>query len=1595
MPMPAEAAQLPPLDFLEAKIEEVIGSDDLAAVAAVLKEARAPGVDRIALKASLGKLLSYHAKLAAEHRHRQSPPATPAPAPAPPPGPPPAMSRLAAAPAPPPPTAVAAEAAPSGGLQPATATQRADRAFVLAAVEEAGGDLRYAAGPLKGDREVVLAAVTQSGGALWHASAKLKADPEVVLAAVKEDGGALWYASAKLKRNRDFALKCVAVDGNSLRYFAAPLKADREIVLTALKQDHTALRYGSADLQADREIVQAARPPESTPEPVVVVHGQFEGPSSSPEEALDAARLGQQRRAAGLRLRAEDAGTAAAAGSGRGGLELVLHRRDSSVSSNSSNDEDFATVREYAVGGLTGGRPIGAHHRRLGSRDSELDGASSTPPSTPSKDKDDSSSRHISFQTAGLIGLALTRAPSKTAMAVAAAAAETPREELERRGSAGSSSSLTRNQTAPLPPMLSNLSSDGTPPRTPPQLQRPHTSPPATNASVSFAPGTELQRTSTIAVPGGQRRRRSSFRLQVEYLMSPGVKEITEVEGSLPDKLSPSSAEGKACNCIRQKREIFFGLMRCAVCLFCCCGLPLVALTAMATGAVTDCSKVVDGTCWETFFEEVAGVNHQYCKSERSCDELIQEFNVNAAGGEPVERSDDAVLETTWRFVEEKFGLDEITCIEGDIVTLPEAEAFDLGAECSGTFVQSTGTFRAGALTVANGSAYNCSDVYVAEGDGRESSCPKGCEYTGVCRGKATLAAACSVTDDVRDRCAAVGMAWCGDSRGTGTCTVNSGTNANCAAQTTDATCLAESTGTCAVNGGTNAACAAATTDAACTTATGANTGADVCVFTATAADACVFTAGVCVPEGFAAPDCSGAYLAAAPTRAEERSLCPAGCTFTSEPADVELPPSRCMGQPVTQSKAESICRQLDGRLCTGYELWRSGTGCFSGTNRAGQSEGPFPVWTRTPAAAVFSTIGLMTECPTVDETEEESVLYAGYRGIYPEDRTGQLECLDGTQELGLVRCCADTETQACESDRTEAAYDDGSWQDDGSWNTTSTDKDAEKIDRQRKIVIAGSASLAWCLCLMWVCFLGRKSMFERWEKRERKREAAVTLQEKEEMRMYGINQELTGDIEDQQMEQARRNRSLSGLATLRLKGLTDSPRPTGASMKRILNGRKWGESSPGAPGGCSLSDLPDSAKIWILSHTADCAELARLSVVCKWWWVLHRSAASHVNIRWSKWEESNECLDAICHVLPSYQTLTSVDIVADEPKEGCRTKPDPTNLAQPTLVVGTCAASAALWEYASIKSLTLRAAPRMYDPWGQSRMGGRMANAGAKSTGAVWHLDRNFTRVVARSKSLVSLDLRRSTFDQIPGWPVSLEVLCLQQCTRMEVMPGASHTLRSLISLDLSLCPALYDISVLLGAASLQWLDLSGCTALSEISPIAGCAELRTLNLNRCFSLREVSALGTLTKLATLDLSSCPLVDDVGILGACETAQIGGSWCRALSRVDLSYTAVTDVACLAPIEALDGSLFQGCPELITLTIRGCKDIGNSDGRTIMTTEENVNELLEALPMLHVDLDSPDSSSRNQIVDAQVPKHIRDSLLRQSGPGTDQRTNRP
>ena len=60
------------------------------------------------------------------------------------------------------------------------------------------------------------------------------------------------------------------------------------------------------------------------------------------------------------------------------------------------------------------------------------------------------------------------------------------------------------------------------------------------------------------------------------------------------------------------------------------------------------------------------------------------------------------------------------------------------------------------------------------------------------------------------------------------------------------------------------------------------------------------------------------------------------------------------------------------------------------------------------------------------------------YAGVYPEDPSGDLLCLDDETQTALVRCCADTDTVLCEPDHTAEAYvGEDLWEDDGSWNVT------------------------------------------------------------------------------------------------------------------------------------------------------------------------------------------------------------------------------------------------------------------------------------------------------------------------------------------------------------------------------------------------------------------------------------------------------------------------------------------------------------------------------------------------------------------------------
>jgi len=89
---------------------------------------------------------------------------------------------------------------------------------------------------LKADREFIMAAVQKRGAVLMHAASELIADKEVVIAAVSNDGHALEYASDDLQ-------------------------ADKEVVLAAAKSDvdysHLILDHVSVELKTDKDVVTA------------------------------------------------------------------------------------------------------------------------------------------------------------------------------------------------------------------------------------------------------------------------------------------------------------------------------------------------------------------------------------------------------------------------------------------------------------------------------------------------------------------------------------------------------------------------------------------------------------------------------------------------------------------------------------------------------------------------------------------------------------------------------------------------------------------------------------------------------------------------------------------------------------------------------------------------------------------------------------------------------------------------------------------------------------------------------------------------------------------------------------------------------------------------------------------------------------------------------------------------------------------------------------------------------------------------------------------------------------------------------------------
>lgn len=133
-----------------------------------------------------------------------------------------------------------------GIMQNATDELKADKEFVLAAVNADGYTLQWASDSMKADRDVVLAALTNYGGAVKWASDSMKGNKDVLLASVAQNGDAMKSVPITLTKDRAFMLELVKASGpvgNLCEYLPKEYFDDQEILLEAVKENARALCY--------------------------------------------------------------------------------------------------------------------------------------------------------------------------------------------------------------------------------------------------------------------------------------------------------------------------------------------------------------------------------------------------------------------------------------------------------------------------------------------------------------------------------------------------------------------------------------------------------------------------------------------------------------------------------------------------------------------------------------------------------------------------------------------------------------------------------------------------------------------------------------------------------------------------------------------------------------------------------------------------------------------------------------------------------------------------------------------------------------------------------------------------------------------------------------------------------------------------------------------------------------------------------------------------------------------------------------------------------------------------------------------------------
>jgi hypothetical protein len=183
---------------------------------------------------------------------------------------------------------------------------------------------------------------------------------------------------------------------------------------------------------------------------------------------------------------------------------------------------------------------------------------------------------------------------------------------------------------------------------------------------------------------------------------------------------------------------------------------------------------------------------------------------------------------------------------------------------------------------------------------------------------------------------------------------------------------------------------------------------------------------------------------------------------------------------------------------------------------------------------------------------------------------------------------------------------------------------------------------------------------------------------------------------------------------------------------------------------------------------------------------------------------------------------------------------------------------------------------------------------------------------------------------------------LNLSNCKSL-VDVSALGSLTQLTSLDLSDCTSLVDVSALSSLTQLTSLDLSDCTSLVDVSALSSLTQLTSLDLSECGSLSDVSALGSLTQLTSLDLSGCGSLSDVSALGSLtqlNSLNLGDIFVLGtdtlndisaltsltqLTSLDLSdRNSIRDISAIGSLTQLTSLNLSSCESVSDITVLSC-----------------------------------------------------------------------